>query len=281
MPENIYIPAVVTIVIYLASLYITRRFTVHAPIVEERLYVDGIVRIIRAEYEEKIDKLKEDAKKAKKLFMDEIENLRLSSEQTQADMQRTIDFLVRELSVAKIVPLIEGSMTREDVLVVVGTEDTALKMDLMAVRRSGVRLSRLQPATKTSLETMLNRRRKNGTPIKYIHISAHAGPDGIELEDGLADPEWLADQMQGVTVLLIAGCRGDNLGDWLAGIARYVITMSEPVRNTTTPGMSDIGIFSEVFWRGIYNNRPVPVAFDEAIQMSPAWISEIAELHFV
>jgi len=281
MPENIYIPAVVTIVIYLASLYITRRFTVHAPIVEERLYVDGIVRIIRAEYEEEIDKLKEDAKKAKKLFMDEIENLRLSSEQTQADMQRTIDFLVRELSVAKIVPLIEGSMTREDVLVVVGTEDTALKMDLMAVRRSGVRLSRLQPATKTSLETMLNRRRKNGTPIKYIHISAHAGPDGIELEDGLADPEWLADQMQGVTVLLIAGCRGENLGDWLAGIARYVITMSEPVRNTTTPGMSDIGIFSEVFWRGIYNNRPVPVAFDEAIQMSPAWISEIAELHFV
>lgn len=167
---------------------------------------------------------------------------------------------------------------RREMLVAV-VDDPGLKMDLVIFRRAHIPFIRLRPVTLSSFEVAINRARREGKPFRHIHIAAHTSADGADFSGELATPEWLSERMRDVEILLIAGCESSEIGDWLAGIANYVVTMAEPVSAGTRPALSDIGIFAEVFWASVYDGKTAPDAFYAAIERSPTWIGEIAEIH--
>ncbi|MFM7582117.1 MAG: hypothetical protein ACKO9F_05240, partial [Caldilinea sp.] len=68
----------------------------------------------------------------------------------------------------------------------------------------------------------------------------HAGHKGVQLADG----KWLSERLLGVQVLLLAGCQGDRIGDWL-GVVPFVITIDAAI------GHDDAAVLCEHFWIGI------------------------------
>jgi hypothetical protein len=255
----------------------------------ELVAFEDVISKIRQERTEEIAQIKFESalliQETKRECEVQIARLREEHARIQDAMQVKIDFLLD--TVAKGSPIKEitrvadhEQISTKDILVVIGGSELSFKTDLVAIRRSGMRTFRLMEPSKKALVSQLERkRRSDGFTYKYLHISAHAGPEGIQIGNDIADPEWLADNLNGIEILLIAGCDGEELGDWLGGIARYVITMSEPVKLTDEPAQSDIGIFTEAFWKGIGNGYDVYRAFDKAISLSPVWIGEIAQIH--
>ena len=187
---------------------------------------------------------------------------------------RPMPVTIRQLSENEI-PL---EKQRREMLVAV-VDDPGLQMDLAIFRRARIPFIRLRPVTLSSFEVAINRARREGKPFRHIHIAAHISAEGADFSGEMATPEWLSERMQGVEVLLIAGCESSEIGDWLAGIADYVVTMAEPVSAGTKPSLSDIGIFAEVFWAAVYDGKTASDAFYVAIERSPTWIGEIAEIH--
>lgn len=187
---------------------------------------------------------------------------------------RPMPVTIRQLSENEI-PL---ENQRREMLVAV-VDDPGLQMDLAIFRRARIPFIRLRPVTLSSFEVAINRARREGKPFRHIHIAAHISAEGADFSGEMATPEWLSERMQGVEVLLIAGCESSEIGDWLAGIADYVVTMAEPVSAGTKPSLSDIGIFAEVFWAAVYDGKTASDAFYVAIERSPTWIGEIAEIH--
>lgn len=59
----------------------------------------------------------------------------------------------------------------------------------------------------------------------------HANHAAIALADGAVDGDWLSERLLGVQVLLLAGCHGDRLGDWL-GVMPHVVTLDEAMGTT-------------------------------------------------
>lgn len=163
-------------------------------------------------------------------------------------------------------------------LVAVGDEP-GLQIDLAIFRRNRILFERLNPVTLTGFEAIINRARRAGRPLLYIHLAVHTSAAGCQFADGLATPEWLSERLRGTKVLLIAGCESTEIGDWLGGIAEYVITMAEPVSLSTSPALSDIGLFAEALWAAIYDGKDPQTAFYAALEVSPSWVGEIANIH--
>ncbi len=282
--DSIVIPVVISMVMMLLLSYWERRSgDGAAPVdIQDRLYLEKIIASIHKERDAEVAQIRAEAEamlaEMKQQYEAQITALRAEAEKMRAEMQGRIDFLLETLALRGAAEQSKPAGNQE-MLVVIGEDDIALRMDLLVIRRAGMKFHRLSPASKAALEIYLSRKRKAGASPRYIHIAAHASAEGIRLSDGLADPEWLADRLDGVEVLLIAGCEGDNIGDVLAGIARYVITMTEPVTNATRPGLSDIGVFAETFWRAIQQGESVGNAYERALRASPSWIGEIAQLH--
>lgn len=250
------------------------------------LSIEKAVEVMKNECDEKIKGMQAG-------YEIKIQALRLEYETKIQNLQAQIDFLLKTLTDrsssgehnwngdGKVAVALPAPTTRQrQMLVVIGQDDTGLKMDFSVLRRARIPFTRLSPATLDSFEAEINRARRIGDPYAYIHISAHAGEDGVQFSDGLATPEWLAERLRGVEVVLIAGCEGTNIGDTLGGIAEYVITMAEPVRNEQRRvSLSDIGIFSEVFWSAVWDGKDARTAFYTALDRSPSWIGEIAHIH--
>jgi len=171
--------------------------------------------------------------------------------------------------------------SRKSLLVVIGP-DPNLQIDLVALRKvkthTGLDFSRRLSATKEMLQADLSRARVAGSPIPYVHISAHMGPGGVQLSDGkggidLVGGAELSEILQDVQVLVMAGCESTVIGD-LLGVVPYVITLKEEVTHT------DAMNFTDVFWREIGSGATPDKAFYTAIDRVPA-VSEFAELHSV
>lgn len=164
---------------------------------------------------------------------------------------------------------------RRVLLVAVG-DDAMLQVDMAALRKvqaqTDLRLTRLLPVRKDALERTLERHRKQGTPIKLLHLAVHSGPEGLQFEDGIADGMWLSQHLAGVEVALLAGCQGDVVAD-LLGVVPAVVSMREPVENR------DAMIWSEVFWMAIGQGRTPSEAFETALRRGPPVVSEFVELH--
>ena len=180
-----------------------------------------------------------------------------------------------DITKARLLQL-EAIENRKDrvLLAVLGT-DEALQVDLSVLRgvanRTGMRLTRLMPVTKTSLDTYLSRHRAQGRPVRYVHFAVHSGPNGLQFADGIADGLWLSEVLADVDVVLIAGCQSDAIGD-LIGVVDTVVSMREDVRH------SDAASFAGAFWTAIGEGETPEAAYDKALRTVPR-VSEFAELH--
>lgn len=162
----------------------------------------------------------------------------------------------------------------QTLLAVIG-DDPMLQVDLTALRtvqqRTGLRFTRLVPATRANLERFLERHRKQGQPLAYIHFSVHSGAEGLQFADGIADGVWLSQHLAGVQVATIAGCNGDHVAD-LLGVVPAVVAMREEIEN------NDARIFTEVFWTAIGQGRTAEQAYEMSLKRIPPTVSEFIEL---
>lgn len=196
------------------------------------------------------------------------------------DLQRQIDLCNIEIVQLKArLTLYESpqvSSKSSEILVAIGN-DPMLQSDLAALRKiaersaGSVKVTRLSPVSLVNLKRTLDRHRTSGNPIRWVHIAAHAGPQGIVFSDGIATGQWLSENMGGVKILVINGCESDSVADW-AGIVPHVISMREAIPN------SDAANFCEAFWQGVAEGLDAEAAFDRALVRVPA-VAEYAELH--
>jgi len=161
-------------------------------------------------------------------------------------------------------------------LVVVGP-DAALRIDLAALRTvkrlTGLAFHRLTDCAADDLDAYLRRERSKGRPVAYLHLAVHAGPAGIDLAGGAVDGEWLSERLLGVQVLLLAGCEGDRVGDWL-GVVPYVVTLDEAI------GHDDAAVLCEHFWTGIGKGEGPAAALAAALSACAPVVGEYVVRHW-
>lgn len=151
-----------------------------------------------------------------------------------------------------------------------------LQEDLAQLRRvqaqTNIRISRLLPVSKASLERTIERHRAAGTPVKLLHLAVHSGPDGLQFSDGVADGMWLSQHLSGVEIAVLAGCSNDTVADMLR-VVPAVVSMREDVNN------HDAALFSGAFWLAVGQGMDANEAFERALQRAPALVGEFVELH--
>ena len=169
-----------------------------------------------------------------------------------------------------------ASNERRRVLLVGLGDDAMLQEDLAQLRRvqaqTNIRISRLLPVSKASLERTIERHRAAGTPVKLLHLAVHSGPDGLQFSDGVADGMWLSQHLSGVEIAVLAGCSNDTVADMLR-VVPAVVSMREDVNN------HDAAMFSGAFWLAVGQGMDANEAFERALQRAPALVGEFVELH--
>ena len=154
-------------------------------------------------------------------------------------------------------------MTTEEctLLVVVGA-DAALRVDLAALRKvkaqAGMGFHRLTDVTRETFDRYMRRERSNGRAVRWLHMAVHASAAGVQFADGQVDGDWLSERLLGVEVLLLAGCSGDSVGDWL-GVVPHVVTLAEEI------GHGDASTLTEGFWMGLARGVEPGRALDAAL----------------
>lgn len=184
-----------------------------------------------------------------------------------ADAQTEVRRLKDELASFKA-----GHDERRQLLVAVG--DSAFDVDLSVLRKAqrvaGLSFVRISPATRGQLECKLERDRALGRPVRWLHLSVHAGSSGAQFADGLATWEWLSEILADVEVLVVAGCLSDRAVD-LLGVVPHVIAFSEEIENR------DATLFAEAFWTAMAQQGDVDMALDLALDRCPPVLREIIE----
>ena len=169
-----------------------------------------------------------------------------------------------------------ASNERRRVLLVGLGDDAMLQEDLAQLRRvqaqTNIRISRLLPVSKASLERTIERHRAAGTPVKLLHLAVHSGPDGLQFSDGVADGMWLSQHLSGVEIAVLAGCSNDTVADMLR-VVPAVVSMREDVNN------HDAAMFAGAFWLAVGQGMDANEAFERALQRAPALVGEFVELH--
>lgn len=168
------------------------------------------------------------------------------------------------------------SNERRRVLLVGLGDNAMLQEDLAQLRRAqaqtNIRISRLLPVSRASLERTIERHRAAGTPVRLLHLSVESGPQGLLFSDGIADGMWLSQQLAGVEIALLAGCSNDSVADLLR-VVPAVVSMREDVNN------HDASLFSGAFWLAVGLGMDANEAFERALQRAPAVVGEFVELH--
>lgn len=177
-----------------------------------------------------------------------------------------IRFLEGQQAVKPLMAVVDDS----PLMVVVG-DDPALVVDLAALRGAkGLRVTRLLPATHSTLKATIERFRRQGKPLELVHFAVHAGPEGIKL-DRFVKPAELSELLRGVRVAVFMGCLTAEIGDFLAVIPS-VVAFREIVPH------DEAWQFSLLFWRAIGEGLEPGNAFNRAIERGPTSIGEYAEL---
>lgn len=161
------------------------------------------------------------------------------------------------------------------VLIAAIGSDEALDTDLTALRSvrstTGMQFVRVQDATLAKLKTVLDRERANGHRCN-LHLAVHSGAKGIELGGVLVDATALSEILDGVQVMVIAGCESGDVAD-LLGVVPFVVSFTEQISH------ADARTFSRIFWQGIGNRMEPEKALSEALRRSPANLSEFITQH--
>ena len=195
------------------------------------------------------------------------------------EKQNEIDQLrerIRQLERGAIVDNPNTPTERRRVLLVGIGDDAMLQEDLAQLRRvqsqTNIRISRLMPVSRASLERTIERHRAAGTPVKLLHLAVHSGPQGLLFEDGIADGLWLSQHLAGIDIAMLAGCSNDTVADLLR-VVPAVVSMREDVDNR------DAAIFAGAFWLAVGQGMDANEAFERALQRAPAVVGEFVELH--
>jgi len=195
------------------------------------------------------------------------------------EKQNEIDQLrerIRQLERGAIVDNPNTPTERRRVLLVGIGDDAMLQEDLAQLRRvqsqTNIRISRLMPVSRASLERTIERHRAAGTPVKLLHLAVHSGPQGLLFEDGIADGLWLSQHLAGIDIAMLAGCSNDTVADMLR-VVPAVVSMREDVNN------HDASLFSGAFWLAVGLGMDANEAFERALQRAPAVVGEFVELH--
>lgn len=195
------------------------------------------------------------------------------------EKQNEIDQLrerIRQLERGVITDNPNTPTERRRVLLVGIGDDAMLQEDLTQLRRvqsqTNIRISRLMPVSRASLERTIERHRAAGTPVKLLHLAVHSGPQGLLFEDGIADGLWLSQHLAGIDIAMLAGCSNDTVADLLR-VVPAVVSMREDVDNR------DAAIFAGAFWLAVGQGMDANEAFERALQRAPAVVGEFVELH--
>jgi hypothetical protein len=168
------------------------------------------------------------------------------------------------------------SRTSPRLLVCVG-DDPALEVDLAMLRgvraRAGLAFHALHRVSRASFARSLRRAREVGRPVRFVHLSCHASALGVEFVDGIADGAWLSARLEGVQVLIIAACRGDEVGDWLR-VVPYVITFADDLPH------ADAATLTFTFWEAIAFGASPASALESALIASSPEVGEYVVRHW-
>lgn len=162
-----------------------------------------------------------------------------------------------------------GPVLLKPLLLICGADEIMCNNDRQALRRAGVTFHRLNLATKQLISDELRRRRQDNTLYSWVHVTAHAGPQGILLEDGIADPLWWGQNFDGVDVIFFAACKTSNVADQLAGLM-HVVFMQADVDER------DAADFTYAFWSAMVDKNNPADAYRTAVKMVPA-VSEFVD----
>lgn len=199
------------------------------------------------------------------------------------ELERRVDFLVEQLQKAGIQirdlehqlatqPPVsrETDTIAKPLLLICGANATMCDADRLALRRAQVGFHRLYHATKTMIDDELRRRRQDSTLYPWLHITAHAGPEGIHLADGIADPAWWNERLQGIHVVFLAACQTAAVADALAGLVT-VVFVHEDI------GDRDASDFTYAFWRRLKEGGDPHHAYRQALFETPQ-IAEFVDI---
>lgn len=162
-------------------------------------------------------------------------------------------------------------------LLVCAGPDEGLLLDLAVLRAvraaTGLHFQRVLNATRAKFAASLRRERGLHRPVELVHLALHAGPDGVDFADGLADGNWLSERLGGVRVLLLASCAGADLGDWL-GVVPYVVSLNEAISH------EDAAALAHHFWQGIGLGSEPDQALAAALALCPPSVAEYVVKHW-
>lgn len=213
----------------------------------------------------------------------ELAEQRQRYEQRIQELERRVDFLVDQLQKAGIrirdlenqsehLPTVsrETDAIIKPLLLICGDNATMCDSDRLSLRRAGVGFQRLYHASKRTIEEELRRRRQDGTLYPWLHITAHASPEGIQLGDGIADPTWWNERLQGIAVVFLAACQTAAVADALAGLVT-VVFVHEDI------GDRDASDFTYAFWRRMKEGADPHQAYRQALFEAPQ-IAEFVDI---
>lgn len=204
-------------------------------------------------------------------------------EQRIRELERRVDFLVGELQRAGIrihdleqgatklaTPTPKPELPAKPLVLVVGSSAQMGEVDRQSLRRANVPFHRLNGASKGDVVAFLRGQRQNGTLPPWMHVSAHASPDGVELADGLAAPSWWHEQVKGMNVVFLAACKTARVAEALAGLVTVVFVYEDI-------GDQDASDFTYAFWRRMVEHGDPVKAYRQAVVEAPQ-IAEFTDI---
>jgi hypothetical protein len=223
--------------------------------------------------EHTVQRLEQDIANQKTAYEARIKEVERRYEERTKELEKQVKFLLSELTKAnsEIEKLKSNTQALRQnatppaprVLLICGSDDRFCNSDRQALRRANVAFERLVSATKADILRELRRKREDANPWRRVHISAHANDQGILLADGIADPAWWNETLNGVTGIVLAACKTMTVADAIAGLVPYVVAIRENINN------EDANQFTFSFWRAVADGLFMPEAFERAIAETP------------
>lgn len=190
-----------------------------------------------------------------------------------AELEERVKWLLNQYqgAMARIAELeassLHGGITKielpaKPMLLLCGPDNALCDADRHALRRAQISFQRLVDCNRQQLEEELRRRRQDGTLYTWVHITAHATPEGIRLKDGVADPSFWNETLTGIKVVFLAACQTAAVADALAGMVTVVYVL-EDIENR------DASAFTYAFWRRMREHGDPVRAYRQAVLEAP------------
>lgn len=188
-------------------------------------------------------------------------------------------FAELKINIEKIelnVKSLEGSalLTKQKATLLVMGDSSFGETDRNALRRAGVLFHRLTDGSFQELKEELQRKRQEGRQYKVVHISSHAGKEGILFSDDIVSGSELSNILDGVELLFLASCSNISISDDILGIVKKIVVVYENIDNESMQNF----VFN--FYNNLKIDFDVEKSFNVAISLTPE-VSEFVDLRSV